>query len=240
MKIACKIANRINLFEPGIIFNYSQLPIGKNEFNAAAKAIERLIAKGKIERVTRGNFYRPEKSIFGKLIPDNSEILKCYLFENGKRIGYVTGTALYNQMLLTTQIPAIIDIASKKKRIYVSIGTVKAKPVKSYVAINNENYLLLGVLDALKDWRKIPDLDWVGGVIRLADIIANYNKTQLKNLVDYSLAYPPRVRALLGAIIEKNTTVKNKKLMESLNPFTKYNLIINETVLSTAKNWNIV
>ena len=50
---------------------------------AAAKAIERLIAKGVAKRVSNGVFYKPKKSVFGELKPSEDELLKQYLFEKG-------------------------------------------------------------------------------------------------------------------------------------------------------------
>jgi len=49
-----------------------------------------------------------------------------------------------------------------------------------------------------------------------------------------------RVRALVGAILESiDCKVRTQKLKDSLNPFTKYELGIQQTDLSTINNWNI-
>ena len=85
--------------EEGLTFKYEQLGISKEEYSAATKATERLIRKGLIRRVSKGVFYKPKKSRFGELKPREEELLKPYLFEGNKRVGYMTGNSLYNQSI---------------------------------------------------------------------------------------------------------------------------------------------
>lgn len=239
MGVTKKIQRQISKFAEGTTFKYEQLALEPQEFVAAAKAIERLIAKDVIKRVSTGVFYKPKKTVFGELKPNEEEILKPYLYEKGKRIAYITGTSLYNRMGLTTQIPQNIKIASRIKRITVSNGSVKATPVKSYVDVTNSNFYLLELLDALKDFKKIPDLNKSSGIKILSKKLKELNSTEINLLIKYSLAYPPRARSLLGAILEKTkASVDLTVLKNSLNPLSEYELGI-ASVLSTAKNWNI-
>lgn len=105
MKVAEKIARKIKKMQDGTTFKYQQLAIAPEEYSAATKAIERLIKKGVISRASTGVFYKPKKTAFGSLKPKEEELLKPYLFEGGNRVAYVTGTALFNRMGLTTQVP---------------------------------------------------------------------------------------------------------------------------------------
>ena len=159
MKVAQKIEKQISKIKEGTTFTYQQLSIEQSEYSAATKAIERFIEKGIIKRVSTGIFYKPKQTIFGELKPNEEELLKSYLYQNNKRIAYITGTSLYNRMGLTTQVSKSIKIASRDKRITVSIGNIKGVPVKSYVDVTDKNFYLLEILDALKDFKKIPDLD---------------------------------------------------------------------------------
>ncbi len=239
MKVAEKIEKKIKRMSEGTTFKYQQLGIVATEYSAAAKAIERLIEKGVIKRITTGVFYKPKKSIFGELRPREREIIKPYLYEQGKRIAYITGTALYNNMGLTTQVPKTVKIASRSKRIYIDSGSIKAKPVKSYVDVTEENYSLLEILDVLKDFTKIPDMDKKSGIRFLQDKLGNLSKKETNTLVKYALKYPPRVRAFLGAILNEISGQENSNLKQSLNPLTTYSLNLNENILTTAPNWNI-
>ena len=77
-------------------------------------------------------------------------MLKSYLFEGKKRIAYITGNYLYNQLGLTTQVGKQLQIASRSKRIIVKTALVNAKPVMAYVDVTDENYILLGILEGMK------------------------------------------------------------------------------------------
>ena len=240
MKIAQKIEKQINKIKEGATFKYQQLSIEQNEYSAATKAIERFIEKGIIKRVSTGVFYKPKQTIFGELKPNEEELLKPYLFQNNKRVAYITGTSLYNKMGLTTQISKNIKIASRDKRITISIGNIKGTPVKSYVDVTDKSFYLLEILDALKDFKKIPNLDKSSAIKILSNRLKELNTNEIKQLIKCVLSYPPRVRSFLGALLEKvDSSIELITLKKSLNPLSEYNYGINKSLLSTAPNWNI-
>ena len=240
MNIAKKIKGKIKTIETGNTFTYKDLDIEKKEYSAASKSIERLIKKGIIKRISMGIFYKPKQTVFGELKPDEEKIITPYLFKNGKRIAYITGLLLYNKMGITTQIPKEINIASNKKRIYISKGNIKASAVKSYVEVTDENYKFLELLDALKDFKKIPDLDKKSAITILTKKILELNNKQKKELIKIALEYPPRVRAFLGALLENiDNNINIKSLDDSLNPLSEYKLGITKKILPTIEKWNI-
>jgi len=240
MTIAKKIEEKLKTIKEGETFTYNQLSIDKKEYQTAAKAIERLIKKGVIKRVSPGQFFKPKKTVFGEILPNEKEILKPYLFKNGKRIGYITGTYLYNKLGLTTQIPQIIKIASREKEIKVNKVNLKIKPAKSYVDVTNKNFQYLEILDVIKDFTKIPNLNIKNGIQVLLNLLLKLNGKEVGKLVNYSLKYPPRTRALLGALLEQNEQKKYlEELQESLNPLTEYSFGIKKNILPTVENWKI-
>lgn len=241
MNITEKIRQQIENIPEDTVFGYNQLGIAKAEYQTAAKVLERLLKKEVIKKISNGIFYKPKMTVFGELKPNSQEILQPYLFNNGKRIAYVTGISLYNKLGLTTQIAFKINIASRSKRITINTGSIKAVPSKSYVEVTDENYELLGFLDALKDLKIIPDSTIITSFKIIRNNIEQLNDKQTLELIEYALHYPPRVRALLGAMLEQlKQTNEIEKLMESLNPLTKYKLGIKIEYLPTALNWNIV
>ncbi|MFP4471320.1 MAG: DUF6088 family protein [Bacteroidales bacterium] len=240
MKVAEKIERKIKRMKEGKSFNYQQLGIDQREYSAAAKAIERLIKKGIVKRVNTGVFYKPKQSAFGELRPVEDELLKPYLFQDGKRIAYITGGSLYNRMGLTTQVPQTIKVASKVKRVTTKIGKTPVKPVKSYVDVTNENFYLLEILDALKDFKTISDLDKKSAITLLKNKIGTLSDNDRSKMIRYAMKYPPRATALLGAILElSNKNNGLESLKTKLNPLTTYKLGIKEEILPTAPNWNI-
>lgn len=240
MNLATQIRTQIEKLPEGKTFGYADLRIAKEEYQTAAKALERLQAKGIIKKISKGVFYKPEQTVFGELQPDYSEQLRPYLFENGKRIAYETGYSLYNRMGLTTQMAFRIKIASRSKRISINRGSLKADAVKSYAEVTESNYELLGFLDAIKDIKRIPDCSVNQAVKILSSKISKLNQKQISDLVKYALLYPTRVRALAGAMLENlNIQANTEKLKQSLNPLTKVKLGLKDTELPTIKNWNI-
>ncbi len=224
----------------GMTFKYQQLGIASNEYGAAAKAIERLIAKKIIKRIAVGVFYKPKKTLFGELKPGEEDRLRPYLFSGEKRIAYITGTALYNRMGLTTQIPGDIRVASKLKEIRIRIGNINVRRVKSYVDVADENYYLLEILDVLKDFKQIPDLDKKTAVKQMTAALASLKNKERLQIIQYGLDYPPRARAFLGALLENvPADMDLEQLAQSLNPLTVYDLGITPDILSAAGKWNI-
>lgn len=238
MTVAEKIDKEIEKMPEGNTFKYQQLSICRDEYAAATKAIERMLKKGVIRRASTGLFYKPKKTVFGVLEPDEQDLLRPYLFEGKKRVAYITGIALYNRLGLTTQVPRDLKIASLNKRVDVSIGNLKVKSVKSYAEIDNQNYRLLEVLDALKDFKIIPDLDRIGAIQNLIKRIQQIE--DLKILIRLILKYPPRVRAFAGALLEQAGKQESlDTLKNSLNPLSAFAIGLDTKELSTIKNWNI-
>ena len=240
MTLAAQIRNRIKKQAEGKTFGYADLGIAKTDYQNAAKVLERMQKRGDIKKISKGVFYKPEQTVFGELQPDYSEQLRPYLFENGKRIAYETGASLYNRLGLTTQMAFRIKIASQNKRISINRGALKARAVKSYTAVTDTNYELLGLLDALKDIKRIPDCAVTNAVLILSGKFKKLEVTKINKLINYAMLYPPRARALLGAILENiNTNINTSKLKESINPLTTFELGLKEKDLPTIKNWNI-
>ena len=106
--------------------------------------------------------------------------------------------------------------------------------------MTEDNYQMLGFLDAMKDLKNIPDVEISQAIIFFKNKIGQLSKQQVQDMIRYAVAYPPRVRALLGAILETmNKTHKLEMLRLTLNPLTRYELGISEADLKTATNWNI-
>jgi len=239
MNVAQRIERTIADMQEGTVFKYQELGITATEYGAAAKAIERLKKRGVVDSASAGVFYKPKRTLFGILKPSEEELIKPYLYENDKRIAYITGTALYNRMGLTTQVPQNISIASRGKRVITRIGNIQVRPVKSYVDVTNENYPLLEILDAIKDLKIIPDVDRNRAIQNLLGQINNVSDKAM--LVKLALKYPPRVRALTGALLEQ---LKLKEiavpLEKSINPLSAYSYGISVEALPSQMNWNIV
>jgi predicted transcriptional regulator of viral defense system len=240
MKVAEQIRKTIESIPESQPFGYADLGIEPANFVTGAKALERLQKKGVIKKVSKGVFYIPRRTVFGELGPDSNGILKRYLFEDGRRVAYETSYSLYNSLGLTTQMAFRIKVATTKNRFKINQGSLQVSSVKSYVEVTDDNYVLLGYLDALKDIRRIPDCSTLQAIKRMSVLIKALSAKEQKEIIEYALFYPARTRALLGAILENLDVKTNLSVLKnSLNPLTKITLNIKENDLRSIKNWNI-
>lgn len=240
MKTSEKIVDKIQNLRDGITFTYSDLHLNSNEYIAAAKVLERLVKSNAIKRASTGLFYKPKKTVFGELRPNEEELIKSYIFEGNQRFAYITGTALYNKMGLTTQVPKSIKVACLNKRIVAKVGNVEIKPAKSYVTVTNQNYFLLELLDVIKDFNKIPDLDQKMTISYLLKKLRALTEKEMDKLIKAALLYPPRVKALLGALLDQLTFKENLTVLKKeMNPFSSFDYGIKKEYLPTIDKWNI-
>lgn len=242
MKVTDKITAKINRIDTGDVFGYDTLGLTPNEIIAGAKALSRLVDKGVIKRARKGFYYKPKVTVFGEQKPREDVLLSLYLFEKNKQVAYITGTKLYNRLGLTTQVPSSIRVASLDKQIKGKAGNIVIKPAKSYVKVTADTVKYLELLDVIKDLNTIPDLQKSDGLVYLKKVIYNFEATEIKKLITYGVAYPPKVRALLGALLEAmNVNTTNLSLLKkSINPSSSYEYGITSKMLSTANSWNIV
>ncbi len=240
MTVAVKLERRILKMPEGTTFKYQELSINQEEYPAATKAIERLIKKGLISRASTGVFYKPRQTVFGSLKPKEEELLRPFLFNGNRRIAYITGTSLYNRMKLTTQVPKNIKLATRDKRIVTKVGNIQVSSVKSYADVTNDNYALMELLDVLKDFKIIPDTNKTQTINILLQSIKKLSNKDKEKLIKLAIKYPPRVRALLGALLNKlNPEETFIQLKKSINPLTYFVFGITKEQLSTIENWNI-
>jgi len=116
MNTAKSISSTINKLRKGYVFSYSDLPIEVNQKDAAIKALNRMVASGKIAKLAKGKYYKPETTPFGTLLPSQNQVVKDLLEEDGKMIGYLTGYSIYNKLGLTTQVSNTIQIGRNQIR----------------------------------------------------------------------------------------------------------------------------
>ena len=241
MKVTDKILAKINRIDTGDIFGYNTLGINSDEVLAASKALSRLVDKGVIKRARKGYYYKPKVSVFGEQKPREDVLLSLYLFEKNKQVAYVTGTRLYNRLGLTTQVPNSVRIASLDRQVKGKVGNTIVKPAKSYVKVTADNIKYLEILDVIKDLNAIPDLEKNDGIVYLKNVLQGFDNTEMKKLVTYGAAYPPKVRALLGALLEalRIDFSTYNVLKKSMNPSSSFEYGINSQLLSTVNSWNI-
>jgi hypothetical protein len=241
MKITDYISFTIDRLPKGYVFTYADFITEVNQKEAVIKALNRLVAAGKIAKLSKGRYYKPETTPFGNLMPDQTQVVKDLLEENGKTVGYLTGYSIYNSLGLTTQISNIIQIGKNEVRPAFKRGQYTISFIKQNNIITKENIPLLQILDAIRYIKKIPDTTISKSCERLSVILKNLSDSEISTLVRLALKYPPSARALLGTLLDTIQTDNiTEPLYKSLNPITKYKLPGVKNLFPEADKWNIV
>ncbi|GJM36146.1 MAG: hypothetical protein DHS20C18_51470 [Saprospiraceae bacterium] len=241
MTVMSKIKERINQIEEGQLFTYDDVELLNKDSYALSKALSRLVNDGIIERLRKGVFYKPRKTKFGKLQPTEKQILELILSNKTSSNGYITGLIVYNNFGLTTQIPNEVEIATPNPKKAEKIGILKVRYVKGIAPKLESDIEKLQILDALKNFKRIPDRNDELFVKLLKRKISNLSDEDLSRLIDLSKKYSPGTRALLGAILELMEYDKlSAKLKVTLNKLTKYRLGISGEALPNKQNWSII
>lgn len=241
MKTSDYIAVTIDRLPKGYVFTYADFITEVSSKEALIKALNRLVKTGKIAKLSKGKYYKPESTHFGNLAPNQAQVVKDLLEENGKIVGYLTGYSIYNRLGLTTQVSNVIQIGKNQIR----PGFKRERYTISFVlqknTITKENTPLLQILDAIRYIKKIPDTTVEVSCKRLLSIVKDISGEDKSTIVRLALKYPPMVRALLGVLLDQlQVGSVSEPLYKSLNPITKYKLKGAANILPAAEKWNIV
>ncbi len=241
MKTTDYIAFAIDRLPKGYVFTYVDFTTEVNQKETVIKALNRMVVSGKIAKLSKGKYYKPENTPFGNLQPSQAQVVKDLLEENGKVTGYLTGYSVYSQLGLTTQVSNTIQIGKNQVRPSFKRERYTISFLKQKNTITKENIPLLQLLDAIRYIKKIPDASIESSCKRFLAILNKLNEKEINTLVRLALKYPPAARALLGAMLEQ---LKQSKaivtLFKSLNPITKYKLAGAAKAIATTEKWNIV
>ena len=160
-----------------------------NIVDALKKTLSRLVASGKIVRLSKGQFYKPEISQFGSLRPAEYQVVKDLLEDDQKIIGYLTGISAFNILGLTTQISNTIQIGTNIDRKPKKRGRYNIRFIRQKNTIIRDNVDLLQILDAIRFIKRIPDSDVSKSCLRLISIIKMLPRENLDQLIKYALKY---------------------------------------------------
>lgn len=240
MKTTSIIEYKINRLPKGYVFTYTTFLTEVSSKEAIIKSLTRLVKKGKIAKLSKGKFYKPESTPFGEILPSQQEIVKDLLTSEGKPIGYLTGLSIFSQLKLTTQIGYTIQIGRNDFRPTFNRGPFTITFVIQKNIITKENIPLLQILDAIKLVKKIPDTPVSTAIKRLIALIKDLNTKEIPAIIRLSMKYPPSTRALLGAMLDEIYEEDiSQPLLETLNPISKYSLSGADKALKSTDKWNI-
>lgn len=241
MNVTDYIAGKIERLPKGYVFTYADFITDVNKKEAVIKALNRMVASGKIAKLSKGKYYKPEATPFGNLMPGQKQVVKDLLEDDGKVTGYLTGYSIYNQLGLTTQVSNTIQIGRNQIRPAFKRERYKITFVRQKNTLTKENIPLLQILDAIRYIKKIPDAKVEDSCRRFLAILNSLSEKDRSALVRLALKYPPSTRALLGALLDElQQSNITEPLFKSLNPITQYKIPGAAKVLSATSKWNMV
>lgn len=185
----------------GVPIFLKDLRIGKKSQTSIRKDLSRAVQKGDIVRESHGVYFFDSKKDFPSNISFN-EIVELRFIKNDYDIpglnldvyGYYTGLTFLNQIGLSQQVPAVIEICTNKTschRIFRCNG-YRAEIKKGKIEINRYNYkalqffdlfYLIGKEDIKKNYKLLNDY-----------ILKNLTKTDFEKYVGL---YPNRILKLI-------------------------------------------
>jgi hypothetical protein len=240
MSTAKDIAKRLDRVSDGTVFTYTDFLEDVQQKEALIKALNRMAAAGKIAKLSKGKFYKPEQSPFGELPPPQYQAVKDLLETRGKVTGYLSGLSIYPELGLTTQVSNTIQIGKNETRPAFQRGRYKISFIKQKNTITKENIPGLQLLDSMRCVKKIPDTTVPMTCKRFKHLISQKPRKEQENLMSLAMKYPPSTRALLGAVLDAVAPELNtEKLKQSLNPITRYALPGITEALPDSQDWNI-
>lgn len=171
--------------------------------NAVRQSVKRLVAKSFLKRYDNGIYYIPKAGgLLGKSYLDPLlVIMRKYVRNKYETYGYITGLSFVNQLGLTTQMPAVIEIVTNTEATNgrtVMVGSQKVRIKKSAVPVSNNNVELLQLLDCIVQAEK-------------------YTELSLKETVDTMLSYVRQKRFTKEQLSEVSYAINGataKKLIE--------------------------
>jgi hypothetical protein len=194
--------------------DFSDLP-----FTAVAQALSRLKNKGRLERLSKGVYYRSRDTAFGKSRPNPVTIRDLA----DKKTVFPSGIAAASLLGFTTQTSPQTEVAtsasSLPRKLVGSDTLIHTRRPQAWSSLSQSEAALL---DLLRHGGKTSELSPEETTRR---IIALLSKNGLyERLLKVAASEPPRVRAMIGAIgqqLGKSPSLL-RRLRVSLNSFSRF------------------
>jgi len=187
---------------------------------AVAQALSRLTRNGQLERLSKGIYYRPRQTRFGKSRPSPTAIQ--HLASRRKSL-FPAGIAAANLLGFTTQNPSRGELAtsglSLPRKLVGADTIVHARRPEAWSRLSETDAALL---DFLRQGGRTSELSPEDTLNRVLQLLSEPGR--LERLLNIAKTEPPRGRALLGALGEHlgSTSQQIGRLQASLNPLSRF------------------
>ncbi|MCL1472042.1 DUF6088 family protein [Argonema antarcticum] len=186
---------------------------------AVSKALSRLAADGVLERVSKGLYYRPCQTRFGRSRPSQSDIQKLLTKQNL----HPAGVSAANLLGFTTQNAIQGEFATSANSVSRTIAGSRTRlHTRRPQTWNDLEATDAAMLDFLRSRGNLSELSPAETKRRLLEYFREGDR--FERLVAVASSEPPRVRAMLGAIGQelRKSPQELEKLRNSLNPLSRF------------------
>jgi uncharacterized protein DUF6088 len=188
-------------------------------FTAVAQALSRLARQGELQRLSKGIYYSPRQTAFGKSRPNPAAIQRL---ATKHKSFFPSGIAAANLLGFSTQTARKGEVATSAASIprkLIGDTMVHTRRPEAWTGLTDVEAALL---DFLRRAGKTSELSPGETTQRVTAILSE--KGRFERLLSIAQTEPPRVRAMLGAIGQelRKSPAFLRKLRQSLNPFSKF------------------
>lgn len=186
---------------------------------AVSKALSRLTIDGFLERVSKGLYYRPCQTRFGRSRPSQSHIQKLLIKQNL----HPAGLSAANLLGFTTQNVISGEFATSANSVpHTIVGSRARLHTRRPQTWNDLEATDAAMLDFLRSRGILSELSPIDTKQRLLEHFREGER--FERLVAVASSEPPRVRAMLGAIGQelRKSPQELEKLRNSLNPLSRF------------------
>ncbi len=188
---------------------------------AVAQALSRLARGGKLERLSKGVYYRPRQTALGKSRPNPAAIRE--LAADRDNPVFPAGIAAANMLGFTTQSGSRTEVATSGFRLPRKLlgedTVVHTRRPEAWKKLSETDAALLDFLRRAGATSELSPEDTVKRTLALC-----LDDRRFERLLGVAAGEPPRVRAMLGAIgaqLGKRSAVL-ANLRNSLNPVSHF------------------
>jgi hypothetical protein len=202
--------------------------------SAVAQALSRLTREGKLQRLSKGVYYRPRRTTFGASRPNPSAISQLAA---RTRPMFPAGLSAANLLGFTTQSARKSELATSAsnlpRKLVGADAVVHTRRPAAWAGLSDKEAALL---DFLRRRGKSSELAPDETVRRLLALFRK--ELRFERILEVAATEPPRVRAMLGAIAEAlgKPPRELETLRRSLNSLSRFDFGM-LSVLPNADRW---
>jgi len=176
--------------------------------NAIRQSVKRLVASGFLKRYDTGiyDISRPDCLLDKGYLDPNLVLERKYIKNKEETFGYIAGHSFANQLGLTTQMPAVIEVVTNRESTngrFIKLGTMSLRLKKPAVLVSRSNAELLQFLEGVNQAEKFSELSKEETISVLADyarrqhftreqlsvVISGVTGSVAKKLIEWGIIY---------------------------------------------------